>query len=186
MQIQQRLSKSHIFVLGLVLVLCLLDHLDNFIPNDRVLAFGPPVCDLRQACLAEVLVEHRRLALVGREEREQILDTTLAEGASEMIHAVVGEIGAEDGRQYADGRIALDEMIACKALEAGGRRETLADQQAGGNGELVALRRGPFINVLEKRRSNSIAGDCRPWIYIGNTLLMYAYAADPSTGSLTV
>ena len=64
----------------------LLDGLCDVFPDDCVLLAGPPIRDLRETSAAEVCIEYRIRALVGREEGVQVLDPALLERASEMIH----------------------------------------------------------------------------------------------------
>ena len=77
----------------------LLDGLGDVLLDDSILLAGPPIRDLREAGAAEVCIQYRIRAPVGREETEQILDPALLERASEMIHRRLGKIGPQDCRQ---------------------------------------------------------------------------------------
>jgi len=79
--------------------------LNDVVLNDRVLLLSPPLGDLREALLAEVLVENPVIPPVGRKEREEVLDGAALESRGEVIHGLLSEVGAEDHRQHSDSEI---------------------------------------------------------------------------------
>ena len=64
----------------------LLELLNDAILEGRVLALRPPLCDLRQAGLAEVLIERLVVTLIRREKEEEVLDAASLERACEVLH----------------------------------------------------------------------------------------------------
>ena len=77
----------------------LLDSLGYVFLDDSILLASPPIRDLREAGAAEVCIQYRIRAPIGREKREQVLDPALLERASEMIHSRLGKISPQDRRQ---------------------------------------------------------------------------------------
>ncbi len=78
------------------------DGLDDTLLKCRILAPGPPVCNLCQAGLAEVLINILVVALVCREEGKQILDAATLEGTGQMVHRLLREKSPENCRDKID------------------------------------------------------------------------------------
>lgn len=70
-----------------------LDHLREFLGNivlhESVLLLRPPLSDLRETLLSEVLFQSLRVALVGREEEQEIFDSSTLERSGEIIHGLL-------------------------------------------------------------------------------------------------
>lgn len=80
---------------------------DDRLLEGRILALGPPFGDLRQACLAEVLIKRLVVAFGFREECEQVLDAAALEGAGEVLHGLRAQVGAEDERDGVCGQVCV-------------------------------------------------------------------------------
>lgn len=143
------------------------------------LSLSPPIRDLAQPCAAEMFLERLVVALARREERREVLDRTLAQGSSKVIHGLVEQVGFEHrgddrnrdvcrGRSVeltlSSGRVSggkkvlrtvLDQMIFRQTLQAAGAGETLREQEAGCCGEFFSLGFGPAVDVLKETRQGS-------------------------------
>ena len=77
----------------------LLDGLGDVFLDECVLLAGPPIGDLRETGAAKVCIDYRIRTLVGGKEGKQVLDPTLLERSSEMIHRCLSKVGPQDHRQ---------------------------------------------------------------------------------------
>ena len=70
--------------------------------NDGILLLRPPFRNLRQAFLSEMVFEGLGVALAGREECEQIFDTSALQSARKVVHGLINEVGTKDKSDYSD------------------------------------------------------------------------------------